>query len=165
MAVFLFHKRISPPHPRGNICHVQMIWEWIFLLFLLQSPFLLQLLSCFLQPTRKRQAEGEVGEAYSFQYGPLSHCPADELLPAPRAGGRFSLCPAESMKSQGKVLGHLVWSFPNLELFIATVTLFFIMGANGLLFSKYFFFKWLIFYSTNFVSGILPIYLFNYLSF
>ena len=35
---FFTRESLFSPH-LGNICHSQTIWEWIFFLFLLQSPF------------------------------------------------------------------------------------------------------------------------------
>ena len=117
------------PH-LGNICHGQTIWEWIFFLSLLQSPFFPSSFSVPCSPGGKGRLSGRWGK-HSFQCGPWSHHPADQLLPAAEGWVRFSLHHSEPLQSEGgKVAGHLLWTFPNLGLFGSYSHIFSHMDIN-----------------------------------
>lgn len=79
-------------------------------------------------PRGRGRLSGRWGK-HSFQCGPLSHHPADQLLPAAEGWVRFSLHHSEPLQSEGrKVAGHLPWTFPNLGLFGSYSNAFFAYG-------------------------------------
>lgn len=127
-----FHQRISLFSSHlGNICHGQTIWEWIFFLFLLQSPFFF--LAPFLLLAAHEEKAGWVGGEVNTpsNVAPLSRHPADSSSQPHRGewGSHFTIQSPCSLKEE-KWPATFLGLFPIWGYLVATVILFLHMDIN-----------------------------------